>query len=247
VPTTFPQTQFWKDLLNQWVELLQRYELGADDDDDPDVAYWYGERPLTGLLGAAGWLLQDGWSLEEFSTKRKLKVGNGMGRGDLWVGRGEAKATVEAKIYWAGETIPTAQRYLSDKLDEAATQLQAVSKKNRVGDPVALCYVVPWYDIPAGRDRGIEVIAALETWARGQAWATAKHISASTARTVSKGSDYPGVLLVGRTRRGRRVPPPVREDQKIPETEHLGSRWQRQMRSANWRRTSRSAASYRCS
>jgi hypothetical protein len=183
--------------LNQWLKLLERYEGG---DDKSDVAYWYGERSLTGLLGAAGWLLPDGWSLEEFSTKRKPKSGNGTGRGDLWIGQGTSEATVEAKIYWVDQKKRTAVRYLKDKLDEAAEQLQAVSKKNRVGTPVSVCYVVPEYDVPNGHERGVETITELEAWALAQdnPLATAKHFAASGVKTESKGSEYPGVLLVAR-------------------------------------------------
>lgn len=192
-PEQFPQRQFWTDLLNQWLGLLQRYES-----DKSDVAYWHGERPLTGLLGAAGWMLPDGWSLEEFSTKRKSKSGKGTGRGDLWIGRGDYEATVEAKIYWVGGTISTARDDVLKRLNEAAVQLRAVNKKNRAGDPVSVCYVVPWYDAPEGKDRGVLAINELEIWARGESLATAKHFAASGVRTKSKGSEYPGVLLVAR-------------------------------------------------
>jgi len=197
VPDNFPQRTFWENLLIKWLELLEGYEVG---DDKPDVAYWYGERPLTGLLGVAGWLLQDGWSLEEFSTKRKSKAGKGTGRGDLWIGHGTSEVTVEAKIYWVREKLPTTVRYLKKKLDEAAEQLQAVSKKNRVGSPVSVCYVVPWYDGKEGKGKGIEAITELEAWASVQEnpLATAKHFAASGVKTESKGSEYPGVLLVAR-------------------------------------------------
>jgi len=191
VPEQFPQREFWIDLLNKWCELLKRYEA-----DKSDVAYWHGERPLTGLLGAAAWTLSGGWSLEEFSTKRESGSGKGPGRGDLWIGRGESNATVEAKIYWVGGTILTAKEDLGKRLDEAAEQLQAVGKKNREGDPVSVCYVVPWYDVPEGKDRGVKAINELETWARGESMVTAKHFAATDVRTKSKGSEYPGVLLV---------------------------------------------------
>lgn len=180
----------------QWLELLHRYESGSGD--DFDVAYWHGERPLTGLLGAAAWMLQDGWSLEEFSTKRRFESHKSLGRGDLWFGRGKENSTVEAKIYWAGETIPTAKKYLVERLDEAAAQLRSIGKKNRNGSAVSLCFVVPWYDAPKGKTRGIDALTKLEQWARDKSLTTAKHIAAANARITSKGSEYPGVLLVAR-------------------------------------------------
>jgi len=193
VPGKFPQRQFWIDLLNKWRELLKRYEA-----DKSDVAYWHCENSLTGLLGAAGWMLPGGWSLQEFSTKRKSTSRKGTGYGDLWIGRRESKATVEAKIYWVGGNIATAKEELRKRLDEAAEQLQAVSKKNREGDPVSVCYVVPWYDGDNGKDKGLKAIAKLEAWARDSSLATAKHFAPPGVRTTSKGSVYPGVLLVAR-------------------------------------------------
>ncbi len=191
IPEDFPQRLFWTDLLEKWLQLLQRYEV-----DKSDVAYWYGERSLTGLLGAATWTLPGGWSLEEFSTKRKSESHTGTGRGDLCIGRDKSEATVEAKIYWVGERIATAQKYLREKLDEAGEQLRAVNRKNQVGDPVSVCYVVPEYEVGTGRERGVKTLAELEAWARDNSLATAKHIAASDTRSESKGSAYPGVLLV---------------------------------------------------
>jgi hypothetical protein len=40
-------------LLYRWSELLDRWQELASTTDAPDVAYWYGERALTGLLSAA--------------------------------------------------------------------------------------------------------------------------------------------------------------------------------------------------
>jgi len=196
VADSFTQRSLWNDVLMQWLELLKRYESGSGD--DFDVAYWHGERPLTGLLGAAAWMLQDGWSLEEFSTKRKFESYKIHGRGDLWFGRDKENSTVEAKIYWAGETIGTAKKYLLERLDEAAAQLRSLKKNNRNGDPVSVCFVVPWYDAPKGKTRGLETLAKLEKWAREESLTTAKHIAAANACITSKGSEYPGVLLVAR-------------------------------------------------
>ena len=57
---------------------------------------------------------------------------------------------------------------------------------------------VPPIHVPEGKDRGVKAINELETWARGESMATAKHFAASGVNTESKGREYPGVLLVAR-------------------------------------------------
>ncbi len=57
----------WKGLLREWMRLFREHE-----GNDEDVAYWYGERALTGLLSAAAWKVQYWWALEEFVGKRTL-------------------------------------------------------------------------------------------------------------------------------------------------------------------------------
>ena len=83
----FPSRPFWVAVVRDWLRLLGDYEHAVPS--DADLAYWHGERPLTGLLGVAAWQI-GGWSLEEFCADRKRKDSDetGKGRGDLWLGWG---------------------------------------------------------------------------------------------------------------------------------------------------------------
>ncbi len=193
VPDGFKHARLWDGLLRKWLDLLRRYEASKKK----DLGYWHGERPLTGFLGAAAWLLEDGWSIEEFSAKRLEGSQKTAGRGDLRIGRGEVEATIEAKIYWANQQMPEVRSKLLERLGDAKRQLRALTPGYRFGDPVSVCYVVPWYTGTAGKQKGRTVLTELETWANSQEMATARHFTPKE-RTKSEGSEYPGVLLVAR-------------------------------------------------
>ena len=72
VPTGFRNSTMWEKVLESWLDLVKKYENRMGQKEQ-DFCYWYNERPLTGILGAAAWVLKDGWSLEEFVAKRKIK------------------------------------------------------------------------------------------------------------------------------------------------------------------------------
>ena len=100
-PVFFSQERLAKSL-TEWLQLLKTYETyETKSDDDSDLAYWHGERPLTGLLAAAAWKIS-GWSLEEFGVRRKGPNSDHAteGRCDLQWGLQESQTTVEAKIAW---------------------------------------------------------------------------------------------------------------------------------------------------
>lgn len=63
--------------------------------DVPDVPWWYNVRASVGLLAAAVWKT-GGYAFEEYSTKKKSKVG----RVDLEFGTGNEAFIVEAKQCW---------------------------------------------------------------------------------------------------------------------------------------------------
>jgi len=68
------------------------YCLKCYDDPKNDIAYWYGERAISGLLASAAWMVRDGWSLEEFTGQRKKgRRKNASGKGDLWLGVGNTE------------------------------------------------------------------------------------------------------------------------------------------------------------
>jgi hypothetical protein len=91
--------EVWSKFLNEWIGLLDAYTKLCGS--DVDVAYWYTERSLSGLLASAAWRVPCGWSLVEFSADRGKKANESRGSGDLWLGIGEEEFTVEAKLLWA--------------------------------------------------------------------------------------------------------------------------------------------------
>ena len=50
-------------VLKNFCQCLENYDYPKND-----IAYWYGERALTGLLASAAWKVRGGWSLEEFAA-----------------------------------------------------------------------------------------------------------------------------------------------------------------------------------
>ena len=117
-----------------------------------DLAYWYGERTLTGLLSGAIWRMRgERWALEEYKSLRHAGRKQKGGCGDLWFGVTKKRSyTVEAKLY--EESSP---KILDDKnwlcgksqaeLDEASEQLAELKTSYRVGLPMAACFVVPYF------------------------------------------------------------------------------------------------------
>ena len=130
----------WEALLKEWAALMDRYV--SIDPNDKDVPYWYGEAANSGLVAAAAWRLPDGWSIEEFTGKRDSGRTTGVGRGDLWLGYGQYRWTVEAKIAWPSGQV-NAINGPRRKLSAAEEQLKSLSPEYRCGLAVAVCYVVP--------------------------------------------------------------------------------------------------------
>lgn len=240
VPTGFdngtPWGDLWEDLLAGWLKLVEKYEEPKASDEGlglghwHDLSYWYGERSLTGLLGAAVWQMQGGWSLEEAGVTRQGKKGKkGCGRVDLWFGRGNDASSVEAKICWVDYLdIDKAFDELHRKLKKAKKQLrkckphcEADQLADRVGHPVSVCFVVPWFRGEDSTKKGEKVLTELKALALKAGWAAAMHIArarttdelqqeaknAGTKTVVRAASNsnieegqrtYPGVLLVAK-------------------------------------------------
>jgi len=190
IPHTFGNRLLWQTTLDGWLRLLKDYEKAEPS--DPDLAYWYGERPLTGLLGTAAWLA-GGWSLEEFGAERKGKSGRvRQGRGDLRFGTGDAVSTVEAKICWAIDELP-------QSLKAARKQLRKLVTAGQDGQPVSVCYVVPCYGRRTRRDVGEVALTKLQDRLKKEGMATAKHFATIQGiEEEREGLIYPGVLLVAR-------------------------------------------------
>jgi hypothetical protein len=205
VPESFSSRPFWVAVLGRWLGSLKEYE--AIDASDRDLACWYGERPLTGLLGAAAWQL-GGWSLEEFCADRRKKHSDETchGRGDLWLGSNRSDtsgaATVEAKVLWAYQNSLDAVRTgLNDQLKQARKQLRQIKPTDRVGQPFAVCYVVPCYAGPESKQRGERLLTWLAEQTQKEGMANATHLATIGDITDFEDKDrrmYPGVLLVAR-------------------------------------------------
>lgn len=186
----------WDRLLERWSGLLSY----ATADDGNDVPYWYGERPLTGLLAAAAWKQPRGWALEEFAGLRGERLKTKSGRGDLWLGLGQQSYTIEAKVRWPQSGAGYAVGSACAALKEARKQLWKLSRPYRLGTLIAICYLVPCptKDGPYGRrDKVAEMIAALTTKFHGKRWVVASYIP-NYDPPADNGRVYPGIVLIGK-------------------------------------------------
>ena len=196
VPTGFRNSTMWEKVLESWLDLVKKYENRMGQKEQ-DFCYWYNERPLTGILGAAAWVLKDGWSLEEFVAKRKMEGEKRKGRPDLLIGLGREEAAVEAKIWWVAGQLTVAEEHVEEMLNEAREQLQGLQRWEC--QTVSICFVVPWYKGINSKERGINALTEIRKWAdesRARKVATALH--RSQKNTHWKGREYPGVLLIAR-------------------------------------------------
>lgn len=139
-----PRYRQWTLVLQEFGKLLEEYNS------TDDVAYWYGERALSGLLAATAWRTRAGWSLEEFSGLRRTGGRQNSGRGDVWIGIGRRTFTVEAKILWPQGPLKTAIADTRKLLDEAGNQLDSLDAKYQADVPAAVCYLVPELNLKGG-------------------------------------------------------------------------------------------------
>lgn len=140
-----PEQKKWIQLLEKFAEMLDEY---YDPRDPDDVAYWYGEQCLTGLLASAAWSLRSrkGWALVEILETGKKRKERQV---DMWLGIDKDKKasfTVEAKSHppTGGDPGKSVQS-ISTEIMAALEQLKKIPKKNnyRWGLPAAVCYIVP--------------------------------------------------------------------------------------------------------
>ena len=193
----------WRTLLQFWGNLINNYSFYDRDTIESDVPYWYGERPLTGLLAAAAWMMPDGWSLEEFSTVRGEGKKSGRGRGDLWIGWGKTTYTIEAKISWCADGPGEAHRDILKKIRRAAGQLVTLKAEYAPGTKIALCYAVPYFIPSTSTDCDKDAnrfFKALTASFKGPDCILASylHPKPPTDPEDRQKHIYPGVLLVGK-------------------------------------------------
>jgi hypothetical protein len=208
----------WPDLLKTWARLIHRWDLPYEGKRQrEDVAYWYGERALTGILAAAAWHThRHWWGLEEFLGKKfvesilgKAEGKSGPGRGDLWLGlhvnerRGEQHCyTIEAKQSLFGTNAKEIARAIEKNLSKARAQLAQLNEDFRLGCPMAVCFHIP---APLTKSKRVSEWTAPDEF-REAAQSVMKHphtIAAAVLRSKTEAPEdgkwtFPGVLLVAR-------------------------------------------------
>ena len=199
-------------LIENFGKCLEDYNELTGVKKDRDIAYWYGERTLTGLLAGAVWRMRENrWALEEFISERQIRKKKKRGRGDLWFGlTAKEEYTVESKLYepdtkivWASDRLV---RQTQKRLDKAFGQLSELKKRYRVGRPLAVSFLVPyiwkaWYpSYQAGKI--FRQIAHSKQWKRsdtvvGSFWYSNGALS-YLDKTSKPGIFYfaPGVIVV---------------------------------------------------
>lgn len=198
-PDNFDYPEVWRILLKEWLELIHIYSAQPINT-ERDVPYWYGERPLTGLLAASAWRLENGWALEEFSSLRGEEAENNTGRVDLWVGIGDNTYTMEAKLTWPEGDLNSAISRVNRRLNEARDQLLNIGQDYRQGLPVSVCYVVPWPKIEQPEveiPRYIGLLKDLVNCFQAERCATALFIPGGEI-PKEDGRAYPGVAMIAR-------------------------------------------------
>ena len=156
------RTMGWEKLLEAYRKLLDTYDnlkpyYKSDRETHRDVAYWYGECALTGLLAAAGNKVPGGWALVEPADEKISDPNEKTPRGwtDMWLRLVEYEFTLEAKLVWPEGTIENAGNLrrkaipmvemVEDALRVADEQLDKLSCDYRIGHPMAVVYVVPGF------------------------------------------------------------------------------------------------------
>jgi hypothetical protein len=176
----------WKALLHAWGLLLDYYDAPDEPSDDRDVAYWYGEQTLNGVLAAAAWKIPGGWSLQEFTGRTSPQTQERSNadsceeqsmrrRGDMWLGfeKREDSFAIEAKVAWVGLNVKQACKEVQRRFACAHNQLTTLYATHRqycYGHPMAVVYAVPEIptgDIPSPSERDIkslfrEILAQFE-------------------------------------------------------------------------------------
>jgi len=191
LPRKSPYRQ-WSVVLEIFGKLLHEYNSGQD------IAYWYGERALSGLLSAAAWRAKDGWSLEEFSGLRRTGGRQSTGRGDAWIGIGTRTFTVEAKIIWPQGPIDTAISDVRNQLNIAGDQLDSLAGVYQVDVPVAVCYAVPELNM-SGRHATRDHIKQFFTEVPRKLTTSNRCVGSFWYKTDPpnyKGKLYPGIIVV---------------------------------------------------
>ena len=186
-------TESWRSILIEWGQLLDRYEELCRD--PRDVAYWYGEVPLTGLLASAAWRVPGGAGLLELSAKRQ--VGEA-GATDAWIRTPKGLwYAIEAKVCWLGanDTSPT------DRIDKerqaACKQLRDLHPKYRLDyrldHGVALCYVVP-----SLREGTFDIVQRVaEQYCKSFPTHLVATYQPLDEAPEDEGKHFPGIVLVG--------------------------------------------------
>jgi hypothetical protein len=210
------RTMGWENLLETYCKLLDTYDnlkpyYKSDRETDRDVAYWYGECALTGLLAAAGNKVPGGWALVE-PADEKISDPNEKaprGRTDMWLRLAEYEFTVEAKLVWPEGTLEKADdlgrkaiRMTHEALRVADERLDRLSCDYRIGHLMVVVYVVPGF-----KNTRPVAGAFIKEWFAKIADALAKdevftavYLAEREDRDwpTNEGKVYPGLIFIGR-------------------------------------------------
>lgn len=200
----------WARLLTAWAAAMDSWCRVNRASGEHDLPYWYGERPLTGLLASAAWKLRAGHALEEFATIRGPVRRAGAGRIDAYIVLNKVWYQIEAKMAWPADSSAKATQRatsrVSHALSQAADQLNDVDKTYYGNWGLAVCYVVPGIVWPkhSPKPPGVLLLRDLaRRYAKRRIGIAALYTPPSWANLVDEGKrkarrNYPGVLLLGR-------------------------------------------------
>jgi len=145
-------------------------------------------------------MVPQGWSLEEFTSRRNVGNRNSAGRGDLWIGFGERKVfTIEAKIVWpAGGGVEETVKMVRREMGKASEQLKNLDKGYREGIATTVCYVVPEL-LQSSSSENPQILKNYftkvpQSISKGKAFVGSFHYESSCPAYEKK--LYPGVMVI---------------------------------------------------
>lgn len=151
---------WWRALLRESARLIDRYcepscEPSKDEHENDEAPYWHGERATLGLLCAAAWRTPGGWSLMEYSARRRssgqrVPPKGDAGKGDAWIGYYRSRNrqrnwNVECKTCWVSLDKDQEEiiHGLTAKLNTAKKDLTNLTRKYQLDEGLAVCFLVP--------------------------------------------------------------------------------------------------------
>lgn len=118
-----------REILKQWLVVQSKYLRTVRG----DIWWQYSERPYTGLLAAAVWMI-GGIALEEWKINGRPQYGSTYARNDLWIRYRDTDLVIEAKhkflIIESERDFKEKIKAARDKLKEAFNESRDVAKED---------------------------------------------------------------------------------------------------------------------